>query len=271
MSTALAKLSDLDVRGKRVLLRVDYNVALDSGKVVEPKRIDATLPTLKFLIEKGASVILLSHLGRPKGVWDQKYSLKPVQTVLETYKKSGKLSALKCSFWDKSFTSPELKIYAQKMKPGEILLLENLRFDPGEEKNDLSFASTLASLGEVFVQEAFGAVHRAHASTNGLAKLLPSAAGLLVEKELSMLSKVLDKPVHPFVVILGGVKVSDKIGAIENLLNLGADKILIGGALAYTFNNLDRFEVSTPTLLLILSTVIKLRLFLVLFACRIPV
>lgn len=229
------KLQDVDVKGKRVLLRVDYNVALNGDKVVEAKRIEATIPTLRYLIEQGAKIIIMSHLGRPKGTWNVKYSLKPVMTALEEMQRRGELPASKCSFWSEDFRSPELISITKSMQPGEILFIENLRFDPGEEKNDLELAKALAALGDIFVQEAFGAVHRAHASTAAIAQLLPKAFGFLVQKELEMLGKMLDHPEHPFIVLLGGVKVSDKIGTIENLLKRGADKILIGGAMSYTF------------------------------------
>lgn len=238
----MKKLQDLDVRGKRVFLRVDYNVALEDGKVAEPKRIEATLPTLTKLIKDGAKVILASHLGRPKGTWNAKYSMKPVAAELEEMKKRGELPATKVTFWDKPFNAPELQEFTKKMQPGEVLLLENLRFDPGEEKNDSNFAQTLASLGDVFVQEAFGAVHRAHASTSAITKLLPTGSGLLIQKELEVLGRIMNDPAHPFAVLLGGVKVSDKIGAIENLLRKGADKILIGGAMSYTFSKAKGFS-----------------------------
>jgi len=227
-------LKDLDVTGKTVLLRVDYNVALENGKVVEPKRIEATIPTLRYLLERNAKVVILSHLGRPKGR-DPKFSLKPVVQSLAKIAKDKRLPSIGCSLWEGNFASEELARRVRALKPREILLLENLRFDSGEEKNYLSFAKALARLGDCFVQEAFGALHRAHASTDGLPRLLPSACGLLVQKELEVLGTLLKNPSKPFIAILGGLKVSDKIAAIENLLNNGIDRVLIGGALAYTW------------------------------------
>ncbi|MBI2070274.1 MAG: phosphoglycerate kinase [Elusimicrobia bacterium] len=238
------RLQELNIiAGQRVLLRVDYNVALDAGRVAEPKRIDATLPTLKWLLEKKASVIICSHLGRPNG-WEPKYSLRPVVDELNQILRREKLPVTACSLWDKPYPSPELAERAKTLQPGEILVLENLRFHAGEEKNDADLARGLAQLGEVFVQEAFGALHRAHASTDALPRLMAKRAfGFLVAKELDTLGALLTNPSKPFVVLLGGVKVSDKIGAIENLLNRGVDKILIGGALAYTFLKSQGHEV----------------------------
>ena len=227
-------LMNLDVKGKRVLLRVDYNVALMDGKVAEPKRIEATIPTLRWLLERGAKVIILSHLGRPKG-WDQSLSLKPVLETFREISARERLALKSVGLWDRPYPCRELEERVGALGQSEVLFLDNLRFHPGEEKNDLEFARGLARLGDFFVQEAFGAAHRAHASTDALPGLLPSAFGFLVKRELSVLGRLLDKPAHPFVVLLGGFKVSDKIGAIENLLLRGVDKILVGGALAYTF------------------------------------
>ncbi|MBI4063897.1 MAG: phosphoglycerate kinase [Elusimicrobia bacterium] len=228
------KLQQLPLNNKRVLLRVDYNVALENGRVAEPKRIEATLPTLRYLLERKATVIVLSHLGRPKGQ-DVQFSLKPVTETLASYLKKEKLPHSGCSLWPGTYPSAETKKRVDSMEEGEILLLENLRFNAGEEKNDAALAKGLAELGDCFVQEAFGALHRAHASVDALPRQLPSAFGFLVEKEIEVLTKVLTNPPKPFVVLLGGVKVSDKIGAIENFLKRGVDKVLVGGALAYTF------------------------------------
>ncbi|MFC1522517.1 phosphoglycerate kinase [Elusimicrobiota bacterium] len=225
----------LDVSNKRVLLRVDYNVAIKDGKVVEPKRIVASLPTIKNLLERDAKIVIMSHLGRPKGKRDKKYSMAPVFEEFIRIAQKEELPIHLCEMWDGDLDGEGFRDYTSKLKPGDILFIENLRFWPGEEANDEAFARSLASLGEVFVQEAFGALHRAHASTDKLARLLPSAFGLLVQKELAELNKLLADPQRPFVALLGGAKVKDKIGAIENLIARGVDKILIGGALAYTF------------------------------------
>lgn len=228
------KLEDLRINSKIVLLRVDYNVALEGGKVAEPKRIEATVPTLRYLLERDAKVIIISHLGRPKGR-DQKFSLQPAVQALADILKKENLEHSDCSLWEGDFRSQDLANRARGLKPKEILVLENIRFDAGEEKNDAALAQTLARLGDCFVQEAFGCLHRAHATTDSLPRLRPSACGFLVAKELDVLGRLLKNPPKPFIAILGGLKVSDKISAIENLLNRGLDKVLIGGALAYTW------------------------------------
>ncbi len=221
-------LEDLPVQGKKVLLRVDYNVPLnDQGTITDDTRIRETLPTLHYLLEKGASLILCAHLGRPKGQPTPKYSLKPVAKRLEELLKKPVQMAPDC-------IGEETVKLAQALTPGGILLLENLRFHAEEEANDPAFAKKLASLADVFVQDAFGAVHRAHASTAGVAALLPSAAGLLLAKEIFYLSKVMENPERPFIAILGGAKVSDKIEVIDNLLDK-VNALVIGGAMAYTF------------------------------------
>jgi phosphoglycerate kinase len=225
---ALRTLKDLDVRGKKVLVRADFNVPLEKSRISDDSRITATLPTIKYLQEQGATIILMSHLGRPKGVED-KSRLKPVATHLS--KLLGKKVLYKPT---EGPASAESKTLVKDAKPGSILLLENTRFDKGEEKNDAKLAKALASLADVYVNDAFGAAHRAHASTEGVAHFLPGAAGLLLEREITVLSQLLGKPKKPFKVILGGAKVSDKIGVIENLLKR-ANEILIGGAMAYTF------------------------------------
>jgi phosphoglycerate kinase len=222
-------INDIDVKNKKVLVRVDYNVPLDDQqRVTNDKRIVATLPTIKFALEQNAAVILMSHLGRPKGKVVPSMSLAPVAGRLSELLGKPVKMATDC-------VGGAVRKMAAELKPGEILLLENLRFHPEEEKNDDNFARELASLGDVFVQDAFGTVHRAHASTTGIVKYVKDAgAGFLVEKELKFLGEALNKPVRPFLAILGGAKVSDKIDVIENLLGK-VDSLIIGGAMAYTF------------------------------------
>jgi len=224
---ALKTLDDLDVRGKRVLLRVDFNVPLAEGGVADDTRIRAALPTINRLREQGAAILLASHLGRPKGAVDPRYSLAPVAERLS------ELLGMPVVFASDT-VGPAAQETAARLEPGQVALLENLRFQPGEEQNDSTFAEQLAALVDCYVNDAFGAAHRAHASTVALAGLLPSAAGLLMESEITALDKVLRAPDHPFVVIIGGAKVSDKIGVIESLLAT-ADEILIGGGMANTF------------------------------------
>ncbi len=217
---------DIDVKNKRVLVRVDFNVPLKDGKVSDDTRIVASLPTIRYLLDEGAKVILMSHLGRPKGK-DAKFSLRPVATRLEEIlRKPVKFAP--------DTVGPEVKALVDQMKPGDVLLLENVRFYPEEEKNDPEFAKKLAALGDVYVDDAFGSAHRAHASTEGVAHYLPAVAGFLMEKELNYLGQALANPAHPFDAILGGAKVSDKIKVIENLLPK-VDSLLIGGGMANTF------------------------------------
>lgn len=220
---------DFDLKNKKVIVRVDFNVPLDENlNITSDKRIVAAVPTIEYLLNQNAAIILMSHLGRPKGEFVKSMSLKPVAKRLQEIFKDRKIiMADDC-------IGEEVESLAKNLKSGEILLLENLRFYKEEEKNDPEFAKKLAKLGEVFVEDAFGAVHRAHASTEGITKYLPSIAGLLVEKELEYLGNAVNNPKRPFLAILGGAKVSDKINVIENLLKK-VDSLIIGGAMAYTF------------------------------------
>lgn len=222
-------IEDVNVQGKRVLVRVDYNVPLTpEGTVADDKRIVAALPTVKYLLEHGARVILCSHLGRPKGTVKPEFSLKPVVAQLKEL-----LPGVKIDFASDCI-GEEAKEKAMALQDGQILLLENLRFHKEEEKNDPEFAKELASLAEIYVSDAFGTVHRAHASTAGVAAYLPAVAGFLIGKELSIMGQALENPQRPFVAILGGAKVADKIGVIKNLLQK-CDSLIIGGGMAYTF------------------------------------
>jgi phosphoglycerate kinase len=217
---------DLDVSGRRVLVRVDFNVPLDRGRITDDRRIRASLPTIEYLVDHGAAVILASHLGRPKGPEDD-LRMNPIASRL------GELLHRPVRKLD-DCVGPQVLAAVHAMRPGEVVLLENLRFHAEEEANDPAFARALADLAEVYVNDAFGTAHRAHASTAGVAAYLPAVAGLLMERELTYLGKVLEHPVHPLVVILGGKKVEDKIGVIRNLLRL-ADTMLVGGGMCYTF------------------------------------
>ncbi len=220
-------LRDIDVAGKTVLVRVDFNVPLDDGVVTDDTRIRAALPTIAYLREHGAKVILASHLGRPKGKVDPTFSLKPIADYLRD-----KLHVPVRMAPDS--VGPEVREMVDALKPGDVLLLENTRFHAGEEKNDAAYASELASLADVYVNDAFGAAHRAHASTEGVTKHLPAVAGFLLQKELDFLGKALSDPERPFIAILGGAKISDKIGVVSNLLEK-VDRLLIGGGMANTF------------------------------------
>jgi 3-phosphoglycerate kinase len=226
---------DVDVKGKRVFVRVDFNVPLDDGRIADDRRIREALPTITLLREHRARTILASHLGRPQGKVDDTLRLDPVA------KRLGELLGAEVRKLQDCI-GPEVEAAVAAMKDGEVVLLENLRFHKGEEANDLEFAAELARLADLYVNDAFGTAHRAHASTVGIAKLLPAVAGLLLEKELNYLSSALENPNRPFVAVLGGKKVSDKIGVIRNLLTK-SDALLIGGAMSYTFLKAKGFEV----------------------------
>ena len=221
---------DIDVAGKKVLLRCDFNVPMakdGSGVITDDKRIRAALPTIQYLLEQNAAVVACSHMGKPKGEVKPELSLKPV---------AARLSELlgKPVIMAEDVVGPDARAKAAALKPGEILLLENTRFEPGETKNDPALAKAMASLADVYVSDAFGAVHRAHASTAGVAAYLPAVSGFLIQKELEIMGGALANPKRPLVAILGGAKVSSKIGVINNLLDI-ADTIIIGGGMAYTF------------------------------------
>ncbi len=223
----MKNLASLDVAGKRVLVRVDYNVPIENGVIEDDTRITASLPTVNYLLEHGASVILMSHLGRPKGV-DEAFRLAPVAAQLE------KVLGKPVKYIPSKPASLETAKALEGLKPGEVALLENVRFESGEEKNDPELNRALAALGDVFVLDAFGSAHRAHSSVSGVAGLLPHAGGLLLEAEVKALGALTENPVSPYVVIIGGAKVSDKLKVIENLLPK-VDRMLIGGGMAYTF------------------------------------
>jgi len=220
-------IEDIDVAGKKVLVRCDFNVPLDGSKITDDKRIREALPTIKYLSEKGAAVILCSHLGRPKGEFNMKYSLAPVAARLSEL--LGKEVALASDV-----IGEDAKAKAAALCSGEVMLIENVRFHKEEEKNDAAFSKELASMAEIYVNDAFGTAHRAHASTAGVADYLPAVCGYLIQKEISIMGGALSDPKRPFVAILGGAKVSDKIGVITNLISK-VDTLIIGGAMAYTF------------------------------------
>jgi phosphoglycerate kinase len=219
-------IKDVDVRGKRVLVRVDFNVPLSEGTVTDDTRVRAALPTLRYLVDHGARVIVMSHLGRPKGAPDPQFSLRPVRRLLQ------RLLGRNVVFVD-DIVGPEAHDAVDRMVDGEIIMLENVRFEPGEKTNDPEFAKALASLADIYVNDAFGAAHRAHASTEGVAHYLPAYAGLLLAREVETLTAMLTKPERPFVAILGGSKVSDKFGVIDRLLDC-VDTLIIGGGMCFT-------------------------------------
>lgn len=258
---------DVDVKGKKVLLRCDFNVPQDkaTGEITSDKRIVAALPTIKYLLENGAAVIACSHLGKPNATFESfvkkqtekgkdpatlteeawKKSLKKL-TLAPVAKRLSELLGMEVIFATDT-VGEDAKAKAAALKPGQIMLLENLRFDKGETKNDPKFAKALADMAEIFVSDAFGTVHRAHASTAGVAAYLPAYSGLLVDKELSIMGKALDDPKRPFVAVLGGAKVSDKINVINNLLEK-ADTVIIGGGMAYTFKKAQGHEIGQSLL-----------------------
>ena len=218
---------DIDLKGKRVLMRVDFNVPMQDGKVTDDKRIRASLPTIKYVLDQGAALILMSHLGRPKSASDLEFSLRPVSEVLAS------LLGIPVRMAPE-FVGSEVETMVKELQPGEVLMLENTRFHPGEEKNDLELAKQMSVLGEVYVNDAFGSAHRAHASTEGVARFLPAVSGFLMEQELEYLGRAVANPEHPYIAILGGAKISDKIDVVESLLSK-ADKLIIGGGMANTF------------------------------------
>lgn len=218
---------DIDIKNKRILMRVDFNVPMADGKVTDDKRIKAALPTIKYVLEQGASLILMSHLGRPKSASDPAFSLRAASDTLAALLGTPVKMAPDC-------VGPEVEKLAKEMKPGDIMLLENTRYHAGEEKNDLDLAKQMASLGDVYVNDAFGSAHRAHSSTEGIARFLPAVSGFLMEQELEYLGRAVANPVHPYIAILGGAKISDKILVVETLLSK-CDKLIIGGGMANTF------------------------------------
>lgn len=229
---------DIDVSGKRVLVRCDFNVPFDAdGNITDPKRIDEALKTIRYLLDHKAKVILCSHLGRPKGEFNMKYSLAPVAAYLS------KALGMEVKM-AKDVVGESAKSLAAGLKDGEAMLIENVRFHKEEEKNDPSFAKELASLADIYVNDAFGTAHRAHASTAGVADYLPAVCGFLIQKEIKIMGGALTDPKRPFVAILGGAKVSDKIGVINNLLDK-VDTLIIGGAMAYTFKAAQGFAIGS--------------------------
>ncbi len=218
---------DIDLKGKRVFMRVDFNVPMADGKVTDDKRIKAALPTIKYVLEQGASVLLASHLGRPKGGPDPEFSLAAAAEVLAGHLGKPVIMAPDC-------VGPEVEKIAAGLKPGDVVMLENTRFHKGEEKNDLDLAKQMAALADVYVNDAFGSAHRAHSSTEGIARFLPAVSGFLMEQELEYLGRAVGNPEHPYVAILGGAKISDKILVVETLLSK-CDKLIIGGGMANTF------------------------------------
>jgi phosphoglycerate kinase len=228
-------ITDVNVKGKRVLVRVDFNVPIKDGKVTDDTRITAALPTIKYLLEHGASVILFSHLGRPKDGPDPQFSMRPTAEHLS------KLLEKPVAFAEEA-VGPVAEKAAKALKPGEVLVLENTRFYKGETKNDMELAKQWASLADLYVNDAFGSAHRAHSSTEGVAHFLPAVGGFLMEKEIKYLGQAVANPKKPFIAILGGAKISDKIGVIRNLLQK-ADLVLIGGGMANTFFKAEGYPI----------------------------
>lgn len=228
---------DIDVSGKRVLVRCDFNVPMKDGVITDDKRIVGALPTIQYLMDHGAKTVLCSHMGRPKGEVNPKYSLAPVAKRLSEL--LGKEVILASDV-----IGPDAKGKAAALKEGEVLLIENVRFHKEEEKNDPAFAKELASMADIFVNDAFGTAHRAHASTAGVADYLPAVCGYLIQKEVDIMGKALADPARPFVAILGGAKVSDKIGVINNLIEK-CDTLIIGGGMAYTFFKAQGYNIGT--------------------------
>lgn len=234
---------DIELNGKKVLMRADFNVPLNADlEITDDTRITAALPTINYILEHGAALILMSHLGRPKNQPESKYSLEPVAEKLAEVLDRTVFFADD----DDVVGQPTLEM-AEILQPGQVMLLQNTRFRPEEKKNDSEFSKKLASMADVFVDDAFGSCHRAHASTVGVAEFLPAVSGFLIQKELDFIGGALENPQHPFVAILGGAKVSDKIGVIENLIEK-ADTLIIGGGMAYTFLKAEGFEIGTSLL-----------------------
>ncbi|BFT68827.1 phosphoglycerate kinase [Paenibacillus sp. P36] len=231
---------DVEVAGKRVFVRVDFNVPVENGQITDDTRIRETLPTIKYLVEQGAKVILAAHFGRPNGQVVEELRLTPVAVKLAELLGQNVIKA------DQS-VGEIVKAQVDALENGDVLLLENVRFNEGEEKNDPQLAKAFADLADLFVNDAFGAAHRAHASTSGIAAYIPAVSGLLMEKELDVLGKALNNPERPFTAIVGGSKVKDKIAVIENLLNI-ADNVLIGGGLSYTFLKAQGYEIGKSLL-----------------------
>lgn len=231
-------IEDVDVKGKKVIVRVDFNVPLDKeGNITDDNRIVGALPTIKYLVDKGAKTILVSHLGRPKEGFEDKYSMKPAAVRLGELLNKNVIMA-------KDVIGEDAKSKAATLKDSEVLMLENVRFHKEETKNDPAFAKELASMAEIYVNDAFGTAHRAHASTAGLADYLPATCGYLIQKEIEIMGKALTSPERPFVAILGGAKVSDKIAVIENLIDK-VDALIVGGGMAYTFFKAKGYGIGT--------------------------
>lgn len=228
---------DLDLKGKRVLLRADYNVPVQNAKITDDYRIRQSLPTLKYLLQQGASVVICSHLGRPDGRLSADFSLFPVAKRLDALLPDSKVSFVSECIGDKASSA------AQRLQPGEVLLLENLRFHPEEEANDTEFAKSLASLADVFVQDGFGVVHRAHASTDAVTRYLPSVSGLLLEREVDTITDVMESPKRPLMAIIGGAKIADKIDILRKFIEI-ADYVAVGGAMANTFLEAEGIDVA---------------------------